>query len=148
MKTQFFVTLAALAVSSTMALAGGPTPAPEGASVYFVNLEDGQTVSSPVQVIFGLSGMGVAPAGIEKENTGHHHLLINRPALGETDEGAEEMLYPIMNDDNHRHFGGGQTEVTLDLPAGEHTLQLVMGDWSHVPHTTPVASDRITITVE
>lgn len=124
------------------------TPAPADAKVYFVNLEDGATVSSPVTVIFGLEGMGVAPAGTEKENTGHHHLLLNRPPLGEGEEGAEELEYGLPADDNHIHFGGGQTQVTLDLPAGQHTMQLVMGDLNHVPHATPIASEVITITVE
>ncbi|MBO6758262.1 MAG: DUF4399 domain-containing protein [Roseibium sp.] len=122
---------------------GGETPAPEGATVYFINLKDGDTVTSPVTIRFGLSGMGVAPAGIDdKENVGHHHLIIN-----ETIEG-EELNEAIPADDNHRHFGGGQTEATIDLPAGTHTLQLVLGDWSHIPHNPPVMSDRITITVE
>ncbi|GGX42652.1 hypothetical protein GCM10007385_07990 [Tateyamaria omphalii] len=124
------------------------TPAPADAKVYFVNISDGDTLSSPVTVIFGLEGMGVAPAGTEKENTGHHHLLLNRPPLGEGPEGADELTYGLPADDNHIHFGGGQTQVTLDLPAGQHTMQLVMGDLNHVPHTTPVASDVITITVE
>ena len=124
------------------------TAAPEGAAVYFANLEDGATVSSPVTVVFGLSGMGVAPAGTEKENTGHHHLLLNRPPLGEGEYGAEELELSLPADDNHKHFGGGQTEVTLDLPAGQHTLQLVLGDALHVPHDPPVTSDVITITVE
>ena len=126
----------------------GDTPAPEGASVYFANLEDGAVVSSPVTVVFGLKGMGVAPAGTEKENTGHHHLLLNRPPLGEGEYGAEELELSIPADENHKHFGGGQTEVTLDLPAGQHTLQLVLGDALHVPHDPPVTSDVITITVE
>lgn len=124
------------------------TPSPEGASVYFVNLEDGATLSGPVTVIFGLEGMGVAPAGTEREMTGHHHVFLNRPPLGETEEGAEELLYGIPADDNHIHFGGGQTQVTLDLAPGEHTLQLVMGDLNHVPHVPPIASEQITITVE
>ncbi|WP_224813830.1 DUF4399 domain-containing protein [Hasllibacter sp. MH4015] len=124
------------------------TPSPDGAMVYFVNLEDGDTVTAPVTIIFGLSGMGVAPAGTERENTGHHHLLLNRPPLGEGEEGAEELTYGIPADDNHMHFGGGQTQVTLDLPPGDHTLQLVMGDLNHVPHVPPVASDVITVTVE
>lgn len=124
------------------------TPAPADAKVYFVNISDGDTVSSPITVIFGLEGMGVAPAGTEKENTGHHHLLLNRPPLGEGPEGADELAYGLPTDDNHIHFGGGQTQVTLDLPAGEHTMQLVLGDLNHVPHATPVTSDVITITVE
>lgn len=142
------VSIAAAAIfAAHLAFAQG-TPAPEGAELYFVGLEDGATVSTPVTVRFGLSGMGVAPAGMEKENTGHHHLLIDRPPLGEGEFGAEELVLAVPNDDNHRHFGGGQTEITLDLAPGTHTLQLVLGDHGHVPHDPPVVSERITITVE
>jgi hypothetical protein len=127
---------------------GQGMPSPEGAEVYFVGLEDGDTVTSPLTVHFGLRGMGVAPAMTDMPNTGHHHLLINRAPMGEGPDGAEEWLYGLPADDNHRHFGGGQTEVTLDLPPGQHTLQLVLGDMNHVPHDPPVASAVITITVE
>ncbi|MEM9974326.1 MAG: DUF4399 domain-containing protein [Pseudomonadota bacterium] len=123
-------------------------PSPDGAEVYFVGLEDGATVQSPVRINFGLSGMGVAPAEVERENTGHHHLFVNRAPFGEGEFGAEELELAIPNDENHRHFGGGQTEVMLDLPPGEHTLQLVLGDAGHVPHDPPVVSDVITITIE
>ncbi|WP_170401167.1 DUF4399 domain-containing protein [Ruegeria arenilitoris] len=140
--------LAALCLSATLALAGGETASNPDAKVYFVNLADGDTVQSPVTVVFGLSGMGVAPAGTEKENTGHHHLLIDRPPLGEGEDGADELAYGLPADDNHLHFGGGQTEVTLDLAPGEYTLQLVLGDAGHVPHATPIVSEVITITVE
>lgn len=121
--------------------------APEGASVYFIGLEDGASVAAPVIVRFGLSGMGVAPAGTDREHTGHHHLLIDRAPLGEGPDGAEELQYSLPSDEHHRHFGGGQTEVTLDLAPGEHTLQLVLGDMNHVPHDPPVVSEVITITV-
>lgn len=124
------------------------TMSPEGAMAYFVTLEDGAVVSSPFVVTFGLSGMGVAPAGTEKENTGHHHLLIDRPKFGEGTDGAEELQYGIPADNNHVHFGGGQTEKTLELVPGTHTLQLVLGDLNHVPHNPPVMSEVITITVE
>ncbi|MFK7939784.1 MAG: DUF4399 domain-containing protein [Roseovarius sp.] len=124
------------------------TPAPEGAEVYFINLSDGDTVSSPVTINFGLKGMGVAPAGTEKDNTGHHHILINRASFGEAESDTEAKETGLPADDNHKHFGGGQTEVTLDLPAGTHTLQLVLGDLYHVPHTPPVMTEVITITVE
>jgi hypothetical protein len=137
----------ALGLMSTAALAER-TAAPEGAEVYFLTLEDGATVSSPVTVAFGLKGMGVAPAGTDKDMTGHHHLLINRAPFGEGPDGAEEMEYGLPADDNHVHFGGGQTETTLDLPSGTHTLQLVVGDMNHVPHDPPVMSEVITITVE
>lgn len=124
------------------------TPSPDGASLYFIKPENGAKVSSPVTVRFGLAGMGVAPAGTEKENTGHHHLFVNRPPLGEGEFGAEEYELAIPSDDNHRHFGGGQTETSIELGAGTHTLQLVLGDHGHVPHLPPVVSDVITITVE
>jgi hypothetical protein len=116
------------------------TPSPEGAGVYFIGLEDGAVVSSPLLVRFGLTDMGVAPAGIEREMTGHHHLLID------TDLGDPSL--PIASDDNHRHFGGGQTQVSIELPPGEHTLQLVLGDHLHIPHDPPVTSERITVTVK
>ncbi|MGI9414049.1 MAG: DUF4399 domain-containing protein [Hyphomicrobiales bacterium] len=139
--TLFATSLLAVAVAAGMAV-GGETPSPAGAKVYFVNLKDGQTVTSPVTVVFGLSGMGVAPAGTEKENTGHHHLIIN-----ETIEG-EELDEPLPADEQHVHFGGGQTEVSIELPAGSHTLQLVVGDHNHIPHNPPVMSERIKVTVE
>lgn len=140
------MTLAATAFTGT-AIAGD-TPAPAGAKVYFVNLKDGDTVSSPVKVVFGLSGMGVAPAGIEKAKTGHHHIFVNRPPLGKGPDGKDELEANIPADDQHRHYGGGQTEAMLDLKPGKHTLQLVLGDQNHIPHNPPVASDVITITVK
>jgi len=115
-------------------------PSPAGAQAYFISPQNGQTVSNPVIIRFGLKGMGVAPAGIDLPNTGHHHLIIDtpQPKAGE----------PIPTDDNHRHFGAGQTETSLTLPPGRHTLQLVLGDFAHIPHDPPVASGRITITVK
>ncbi len=117
------------------------TPAPDGVSLYIVTPSHGQTVSSPVTVRFGLSGMGVAPAGIDKANTGHHHLLIDLP-------GAPDLNRPLPSDANHRHFGGGQTEVSIELAPGRHTLQLLLGDHNHVPHDPPVMSEKITIEVK
>lgn len=144
--------LRSIAITASLVLPSnviaGETPAPESAEVYFVNLENGTTVKSPFKVVFGLTGMGIAPAGVEAENTGHHHLLINRPPLGQGEDGTEEFEYALPADENHVHFGKGQTETVLDLPAGNHTLQLVLGDYSHVPHDKPVTSDVITITVE
>ena len=130
------------AVIGIPALALAETAAPPNAVVYFINLKDGDTVSNPFKVQFGLSGMGVAPAGVEKPNTGHHHLLIDTTLTG------EELKQPIPVDDKHRHFGGGQTETMLTLPPGKHTLQLVLGDWSHVPFNPPVMSPVITVTVK
>jgi hypothetical protein len=137
-------TFAAAAVAALLivgaAVAGDRTPSPPGAIVYIVSPADGATVSSPVTVVFGLKGMGVAPAGTDKENTGHHHLIIDAP-LPPLDE-------PIPADDHHKHFGGGQTETTIELAPGTHTLQLLLADQNHMPHEPPVFSDRITITVK
>lgn len=116
------------------------TSAPAGAMVYFISPENGARVTSPVTVRFGLRGMGVAPAGVTNPNTGHHHLLI--------DADLPPDNLPIPNDDKHRHFGTGQTEVELTLPPGQHTLQLVLGDALHIPHQPPVRSEKITITVQ
>lgn len=115
------------------------SPAPAGARAYIISPEDGATVSNPVVVRFGLSGMGVAPAGVDREKTGHHHLLI--------DTGTPALDLPVPADDNHRHFGAGQTEVTLTLPSGEHTLQLLLGDHLHIPHDPPVQSQVVTVVV-
>lgn len=123
------------------ALAADRAPAPAGAAVYFITPADGETVSSPVTIRFGLKGMGVAPAGSDKPNTGHHHLLIDTPGLPPLDE-------PIPANEHHKHFGGGQTEVTLDLPPGTHTLQLLLADQNHISFEPPVVSEKITITVE
>lgn len=125
---------------STLAVAESRSPAPEEAKAYIIAPEEGAEVSSPVLVRFGLSGMGVAPAGTAKEMTGHHHLLID------TDLPALDA--PIPNDAQHRHFGGGQTEVSVELEPGEHTLQILLGDLAHVPHDPPVFSKKITITVK
>ena len=132
------ITLAWLPVQ--VVLAQEKSQAPADASVYIVSPADSATVTSPVTVVFGLSGMGVAPAGTQVENTGHHHLIIDAP-LPDTDQ-------PIPADDNHRHFGKGQTEVTIDLAPGQHTLQLLLGDWLHIPHDNVVASEVVTITVQ
>lgn len=143
------LTLATVAsLLASVAFAGGETPSNPDAEVYFVNLEDGQTSSSPVTVVFGLRGMGVAPAGTEKEMTGHHHLLVDRPPLGEGEDGDLELSNGLPSDENHLHFGGGQTETVVELAPGQHTLQLVLGDAGHVPHATPIVSEVITITVE
>ena len=116
------------------------TPAPENAELYFITPLNNDTVKSPFTVKFGLRNMGVAPAGVQVENTGHHHLLIDTdlPALAQ----------PVPKDDQHRHFGNGQTETELELIPGKHTLQLLLGDFGHVPHDPPVVSEKITITIE
>jgi len=118
---------------------GGPTPSVEGAGVYFIDLKDGATVPTKLTIRFGLHDMGVAPAGSDRENSGHHHLLIDTelPALDQ----------PIANDFNHLHFGAGQTEVEITLKSGTHTLQLLLGDKDHIPHNPPVVSPRIRVVV-
>jgi len=126
-----------LTVASAVATAAD---APAGAKVYFISPDNGATVSSPVTVRFGLSGMGVAPAGIEMAGTGHHHLIVDAP--------LPDVTKTNPTDEKHLHFGGGQTETQLTLPPGQHTLQLVLGDYLHIPHTPPVVSEKITITVK
>ncbi len=109
--------------------------------LYFVEPKDGATVNGPVKIVFGLSGMGVAPAGIDFPNTGHHHLLVDL-------ENLPDLAKPIPADKNHIHFGKGQTEVLIDLPKGKRSLQLLLGNYLHVPHKKPVISDKIYINVE
>lgn len=115
------------------------TPAPAGAKAYFIEPKNGAELKGPVKVVFGLSGMGVAPAGVQKDNTGHHHLLIDGPKV---EPG------PLPQTEQVVHFGGGQTETTVTLKPGKHTLQLVLGDWKHAPHNPAVQSETITITVK
>jgi len=117
------------------------TPAPPGAKARIISPANGATVKSPVLVVFGLSGMGIAPAGTKAENTGHHHLLID------TDMPKDTGL-PLPANDHIRHFGKGQTEASIELPPGKHTLQLVLGDYEHVPFDPVIASKKITITVK
>lgn len=129
----------ALLLLASVASAETRTPAPAGAELYIISPRDGASLEGPITVRFGLRGMGVAPAGVASPNTGHHHLLI--------DVALVDPTRPIPADDQHRHFGGGQTETVVELPPGEHTLQLVLGDQNHVPHDPPVVSPRITIEV-
>jgi hypothetical protein len=116
------------------------TPSPPGARAYVISPADGETVTSPVLVRFGLSGMGIAPAGVQFPNTGHHHVMIDVP-LPPFDK-------PIPADKNHVHYGAGLTESKLELTPGKHTIQLLMGDQAHVPHEPPVYSEPITINVK
>ena len=141
------VMIAALMMFASPLIAG-ETPSNPDARVYFINLSNGDTVKSPVKVVFGLSGMGVAPAGTEKDNTGHHHLLIDQPPFGQAAGDADMLENGLASDDHHKHFGGGQTETLIELAPGKHTLQLVLGDLNHVPHDKPVVSEVIMITVE
>lgn len=137
--------LAGAAAASAVALAQQPagmprSPSPPGASVFIVRPADGEQVSSPVRVVFGMKGMEVAPAGTNTPGTGHYHLIIDSPppAAGE----------PIAKDDKHIHYGKGQTEATVTLSPGRHTLQVVLGDGNHVPHDPPVMSQPITVYVK
>ena len=117
------------------------TRAPADATVYIISPADGATVGQEFTVRFGLEGMGVAPAGVTREHTGHHHLLVDvktLPAAGQ----------PIPADANHIHFGGGQTQTTLKLAPGTHTLQLELGDANHVPFVPAVVSKKITVHVK
>src|SRR5271163_2785899 len=117
---------------------GGPTSSPPGAKAEFLDLKDGAVIGPKTTIHFGLHGMGVAPAGTKKPNTGHFHLLIDRD--------LPPLDRPIPNDENDLHFGAGQTEFELTLPPGPHTLQLLLGDADHIPHTPPVYSDKIHVT--
>ena len=115
--------------------------APAGAMAYIIEPADGARVTNPVRVVFGLKGIGVAPAGVDRNDAGHHHLLV--------DTGMPANLgLPIPNDEQHRHFGGGQTETTLTLTPGRHTLQMLLGDHLHIPHDPPIASGVVTIEVQ
>jgi len=128
--------LAAVVLSAPL-----PGLAADRYGAYIVSPADGAVVSSPVTVVFGLrNAYGVAPAGVVKENTGHHHLLI--------DTALPDLNAPIPKDEHHRHFGGGQTETAIELAPGRHTLQLLLGDAAHVPHKPPIMSAPITITVK
>jgi hypothetical protein len=131
------------------ATAAPPTPAPGAATaaevsggaaqVYIVSPEENAEVQSPVTVQFGADGFDVAPAGTYEPRTGHHHLLVNTP--------LPALDQPVPADENHIHFGAGQTETTLELPPGEHTLQLLLGDGNHQPHNPPLYSAVVNITV-
>ena len=129
-----------VAVPSAVA-ASGFSHAPATARSYIISPTDGQTMPEKFTVEFGLSGMGIAPAGMDKDGTGHHHLLIDVDALPPLTEALPATA-------QIKHFGGGQTETTLELPPGEHTLQLLLGNYSHVPHDNPVLSEKISITVQ
>jgi len=114
--------------------------APKDARAYIASPQHGAVVPSSFTVVFGLSGMGVAPAGQNVEGTGHHHLLIDT-------EDLPDLTKPLPTTDQIRHFGLGQTETVLTLPPGKHTLQLILGDFTHTPHNPPVMSEKITIYV-
>lgn len=130
---------APLLLASDVPMQADVTQSPEGAGLEIISPKDGDTVTSPVVVLFGLAGMGVAPAGTNNPNTGHHHLIIDSP--------LPNLEFAIPKDAKHRHFGGGQTQVSLELEPGKHSLQLLLGDYRHIPHNPPLSSAVIHITV-
>ena len=137
---KLLITVMALILPASLALAHPTqlTPSPKEAQLYIITPKDGATVKETFTVKFGLKGMGVAPAGVDKAKTGHHHLIID----GELPDLDKPMGKEVM------HFGGGQTEKTLTLPKGKHTLQLILGNHLHIPHKPAVISEKITITVK
>jgi hypothetical protein len=142
MKQPFLACAIALTLLTGLAIAQvTKSKAPDNATVYFQTPKDGETVSSPFTVRFGLKGIGIAPAGVNQPNTGHHHLLVDVATPPDFN-----AALPVT--DNVKHFGGGQTETELTLPPGKHTLQLVLGDYLHIPHDKPIVSQKITITVK
>ncbi|MDA0670498.1 MAG: DUF4399 domain-containing protein [Proteobacteria bacterium] len=141
MKNYFFINLVFLLGFFALPLhAVEKSIASDDAELYIISPTDGEVVSSPVKIVFGLNGMGVAPAGIKYNNTGHHHLLIDVPEL-------PDINLPIPSDEHHKHFGKGQTETVIELESGEHSLQLILGDHVHVPHDPVVVSKKIKINV-
>ena len=134
------VILAALLAAVSVGFAQERTPAPAGAEVYIISPKDGAHVHAPLRVQFGLKGMGIAPAGIKFDNSGHHHLLIDTDA-------PADLSVPLPANEHIVHFGKGQTETTLALAPGKHTLQLLLADQNHIPHSPPLLSRKITITV-
>lgn len=142
MNTKILLTIFVLFSLMTSPLANDlVSKSPSDATLYIIEPIDGTTVSKTFKVIFGLSGMGVAPAGTNIENTGHHHILIDMDKL-------PDLTKPLPATDQIRHFGGGQTETELTLSPGEHTLQIILGNYVHIPHDKPVISEKITITVK
>lgn len=142
MRKAILITTLVLASAVGLVMAQLPkTKSPAGAKCYIISPKDGETVKSPFTVQFGLKGMGIAPAGVIHENTGHHHLLVDVDEL-------PDLNAPLPSTDHIIHFGGGQTETELNLPPGKHTLQLILADPLHIPHDPPVISKKITITVE
>ena len=136
-------TLTALVLTALAgsAVALDRTPSPAGAKVYFIGLKNGETVHSPLLLRFGLSGMGIAPAGIVLDNTGHHHLFIDTPLPADASQPVPAVEGKVL------HFGKGQTEATITLTPGKHTLQLELADAKHVAHDPAVVSDVITVNV-
>ena len=140
---RMFAIAAALALvgSVTAAQAQDRTPSPVGAKVFIISPKDGATVSSPVTVKFGVKGMAVVPAGTKQDNSGHHHLLIDTDVPSDLSQPLPSIPDKVV------HFGKGQTETSVTLSPGKHTLQLVFADANHIPHNPAVISKKITVTV-
>jgi hypothetical protein len=138
---RLFLALSLVSIAALSVAQEHSAPAPD-AEVYIIAPQNGATVHGPVTVRFGLKGMGVAPAGVKFDNTGHHHLLVD------TDFGAIKLDSPLPATDKILHFGKGQTETTLTLPPGKHTLELVFADYLHNSFDPPLHSKKVTITVE
>jgi Domain of unknown function (DUF4399) len=132
--------IAALIIATSLSFAQERTPSPAGAEVYIVSPKNGAKVKGPVVVVFGLKGMGVAPAGVKFENTGHHHLLVDMDV-------PADLAAAMPATDTLLHFGKGQTQTSLNLAPGKHTLQLVFADLNHIAMNPPLVSKKITITV-
>jgi len=132
--------IAAFILAGAVAFAQERTPSPPGAEVYIVSPKDGAKVTGPVVVVFGLKGMGIAPAGVKFDNTGHHHLLVDMDV-------PADLATPMPATATLLHFGKGQTQTSLDLAPGTHTLQLVFADLNHIAMNPPLISKKITITV-
>ena len=139
--TPLALIIAASALLATAGIALAREPSPAGAEAYIVSPKDGAKVKGKVIVVFGLKGMGIAPAGIKFDNTGHHHLIVDG-------EAPADLSKPVPADEHNLHYGKGQTETTLTLPPGKHTLQLLLADALHTPHDPAVFSKKITIIVE
>lgn len=140
MKSTLFATVLTVFAATIAHADTQGTPSAADAKVFIIAPKDGAEVSSPVTVKFGITGMELAPAGTDKPNSGHHHLII--------DAKTTDVTAAIPADANHVHFGKGQTEASVELKPGPHTLQLILGDKNHVPHTPPVVSSVVTITVK
>lgn len=141
-KTTLLTLILALVFIPAAFAADFVSKSPDNVQLYFISPADGDTVAGTFKVQFGLKGMGVAPAGVDRENTGHHHLLID------TDLASLDLGQPLPATDQVKHFGGGQTEAEITLAPGKHTLQLLLGNYVHIPHDKPVVSEKITITVQ
>ena len=137
---KFSIALVTALLMTSPGFAQDRTPSAEGARVYIISPQDGARFTGPFTVVFGLKGMGVAPAGVEKANTGHHHLLI--------DTAVPSLAEPLPSDEKNRHFGGGQTEAEISLAPGLHSLQLILADQNHIPHDPPLISRKIEVRVK